>query len=253
MPDFNALRSAIEKTRIIATPAESEQLRATLVASVARPPLVLDFFNQHAGNLVMGDAKFRGAFLAADIILRDGIGVRLAMSMLGRNSGLNMNGTDFIPVLINAFSQQHTQLPIMFFGTEQPWLQRGSQRLAAAHRGPIVVVDGFQNAEDYCCVAKEHAHTFKLIVLGMGMPKQEFIAQQLKQAGIGPAIIVCGGAIIDFAAGKVTRAPSWIRALGLEWLYRLANEPRRLFKRYVFGIPVFLSCVVMSRFQVRQR
>lgn len=253
MCDFSALRGAIERMKIITTEAERAQLLAMVVTPSGQVPVVFDFLNQHAGNLVMNDSQFRAAFLATDIILRDGVGVRLAMSIFGKSSGLNMNGTDFIPILIDAFSQQHPQLPIIFFGTQEPWLQRGSRRLTATHPGPVVVTDGFRNGEHYCAAAKHYADTFKLIVLGMGMPKQELIAQQLKHAGIGPAVIVCGGAIIDFAAGKVTRAPSWIRTLGMEWLYRLVNEPRRLFKRYIIGIPVFLSCVIMSRLRVREK
>jgi exopolysaccharide biosynthesis WecB/TagA/CpsF family protein len=54
-------------------------------------------------------------------------------------------------------------------------------------------------------------------------------------------VIVCGGAILDFLGGGATRAPAWMRRLGIEWLYRLAREPRRLFKRYVLGNPLFLS------------
>ena len=55
-----------------------------------------------------------------------------------------------------------------------------------------------------------------------------------------PCLIVCGGAIIDFLGGKTPRAPLWMRQVGLEWVFRLALEPRRLFHRYVIGNPLFL-------------
>jgi N-acetylglucosaminyldiphosphoundecaprenol N-acetyl-beta-D-mannosaminyltransferase len=55
-----------------------------------------------------------------------------------------------------------------------------------------------------------------------------------------PCVIVCGGAIVDFIGGKVSRAPNLVRTLGMEWLYRLYLEPKRLFKRYVVGNPLFL-------------
>jgi exopolysaccharide biosynthesis WecB/TagA/CpsF family protein len=72
------------------------------------------------------------------------------------------------------------------------------------------------------------------------MPKQEQVAAQLRKQLSNGCLIVCGGAIIDFLGGKVTRAPLWVRNWGIEWMYRLAVEPKRLFKRYVIGNPKFL-------------
>jgi N-acetylglucosaminyldiphosphoundecaprenol N-acetyl-beta-D-mannosaminyltransferase len=68
-----------------------------------------------------------------------------------------------------------------------------------------------------------------------------FIDMALRAALGYPCVIVCGGAIIDFLGGKTARAPGWMRRFGLEWAFRLACEPRRLFHRYVMGNPVFVS------------
>lgn len=247
MGRFANLRSAIERVCVVSTPDEQAQLLNRLLDEQRSAPLVLDFLNQHAGNLLMSDATFRAAFSSADVILRDGIGMRLAMMVLGRPSGLNMNGTDFIPQLVQHFSQRFPQAPIFFFGTKEPWLQRGAHALLGRHAGPVQLADGFQDGSHYCAILAEHPQPVQLVVLGMGMPKQELIAKQLKAIATGATLIVCGGAIIDFAAGKVTRAPNWMRTAGLEWLYRLTQEPQRLFRRYVIGIPIFLSCVLMSR------
>ncbi|MDB6063264.1 MAG: b-glycosyltransferase, Glycosyltransferase Family 26-like protein [Verrucomicrobiaceae bacterium] len=251
MPDLGALRHAIERIHIINTNDEREQLLETLLHPASPKPLTLDFLNQHAGNLLVGNDEFRSAFLDTDIILRDGIGLKLAMSILGKVAGLNMNGTDFIPALVQVYLQQHPTKPLLIFGTAEPWLSRGAAALAGDHKGGVALVDGFQQANVYCDAAAEHAQSFKLILLAMGMPKQEQVARALKNAAIGPALIVCGGAIVDFAAQRFARAPAWIRDLGLEWLYRLANEPRRLFARYVIGIPLFLARVALSRIHAR--
>lgn len=80
----------------------------------------------------------------------------------------------------------------------------------------------------------------------MGMPKQEAVAAKLAAIG-GPCLIVCGGAILDFLGGKVSRAPEWLRRLGGEWLYRLLREPKRLFMRYVVGNPLFLLRTLLYR------
>jgi N-acetylglucosaminyldiphosphoundecaprenol N-acetyl-beta-D-mannosaminyltransferase len=75
----------------------------------------------------------------------------------------------------------------------------------------------------------------------MGMPRQEEVAAGLREVLSHPCLIVCGGAIIDFLGGKTPRAPLWMRKTGMEWVYRLALEPRRLFQRYVIGNPLFLT------------
>lgn len=252
MPELSSLVRVIARTRAIATLAERGQLLDSLCNDAQEGATVVDFFNQHAGNLAVSNAQFRADFLAADCVLRDGIGARLAFKLFGRDGGLNMNGTDLIPILIQHFSQRHPDAPLFIFGTDEPWLQRGAARLAVSHQGPLVTADGFRAVEDYQALLCEYAAMPKLVVLGMGMPRQEYVAQQLKSAICGPMLIVCGGAIIDFAAGKVARAPAWIRACGLEWLYRLACEPRRLFNRYVIGIPVFVMRVVLSRLKSPQ-
>jgi hypothetical protein len=106
---------------------------------------------------------------------------------------------------------------------------------------PVDLIDGFQSQSVYVQQALENKPS--LIVLAMGMPKQEQVAVALKAALDYPCLIVCGGAIIDFIGGKVQRAPLWMRQWGIEWVYRLLREPKRLFKRYVIGNVVFMARV----------
>lgn len=204
-------------------------------------PFVLSFVNAHAHNLAAGDARFRADLLASDCILRDGIGMQLLYQLLGKAPGLNMHGTDFIPLLLRRFAGR----PVALLGTQQPWLGKTAARVAEA--SPLgAVLDGFQPEGAYLPALQEKPAD--LVVLGMGMPRQERVAQLLK-AGLGgrPCLIVNGGAILDFLGGKVQRAPAWMSAVGLEWTYRLAQEPRRLFKRYVVGNAAFLARAVRTR------
>jgi exopolysaccharide biosynthesis WecB/TagA/CpsF family protein len=74
----------------------------------------------------------------------------------------------------------------------------------------------------------------------MGMPKQELLSATIARELPGPMLIVNGGAILDFLAHRVPRAPRVMRNLGLEWLFRLLIEPTRLWRRYLIGNLVFL-------------
>jgi N-acetylglucosaminyldiphosphoundecaprenol N-acetyl-beta-D-mannosaminyltransferase len=92
-----------------------------------------------------------------------------------------------------------------------------------------------------------------VVLVGLGAPKQELFIDQVRRE-LSPAVLVAVGAGIDFAAGVLPRAPRWMSLSGLEWLYRLAREPRRLFTRYLIRDPGFVIVVLRSMHaQRRQR
>lgn len=179
--------------------------------------------------------------LRSDLLLRDGLGVQLGLRAFGRTPGLNMDGTDFIPRLARSYSGRR----IALFGTRSPWLLTAKQRLE--HEGLEVVAchHGFAPADTYGDLAREAKP--ELVILGMGMPKQEDVAIRLREQLSAPVLIVNGGAILDFLGGKVPRAPQVMRRSGTEWAYRLYREPRRLARRYVIGIPEFFEHVALAR------
>jgi N-acetylglucosaminyldiphosphoundecaprenol N-acetyl-beta-D-mannosaminyltransferase len=210
-----------------------------LLHSLEKPtePLVLAFVNAHAMNSAAAEREFFEALMGADLVLRDGIGMAILMRMLNQAPGLNLNGTDLIPKILARYAGRS----IALFGTQEPYLSRAREavqtRLAPA--SDCIAAHGFLDNEAYLNLAAQHRPS--LIVLGMGMPRQEEVAVLLRAALGYPCLIVCGGAIIDFIGNKTSRAPGWMRRTGLEWAYRLALEPKRLFKRYVLGNPLFLA------------
>jgi N-acetylglucosaminyldiphosphoundecaprenol N-acetyl-beta-D-mannosaminyltransferase len=204
-------------------------------------PYIVSFVNAHAANLGWNTPAMLESLLRSDLLLRDGIGVKLGLKAFGRPYGLNMNGTDFIPKIARAYQGRRAAL----FGTRSPWLDTARQKLEAEGLVVVACHDGFSPPEKYLELAEETKP--ELIILAMGMPKQEDIAVRLRERLSHPVLIVNGGAILDFLGGKVTRAPELMRNTGLEWLYRLYLEPKRLARRYLLGIPVFFSHVVVTR------
>jgi len=210
-----------------------------LLASLTHPakPTVLAFVNAHAMNSAATSREFFDAVRAADVVLRDGIGMAILLKLLDLEPGFNMNGTDLIPKILRRYAGRR----IALFGTQDPYLSRACDVIAAtlAPGSEFIGEHGFHDTATYVRLANEWRP--ELIVLGMGMPRQEAVARELRASLDAPCLIVCGGAIIDFLGGKTPRAPRWLQAVGLEWAFRLALEPRRLFRRYVIGNPVFLA------------
>ena len=158
-----------------------------------------------------------------------------------RPVGLNMNGTDFIPRI----SRKYAGRRVALFGTRSPWLDNARRTLEEWGLQVVVSHEGFDPPDTYVRLATEARPD--LIIMAMGMPKQEEVSVKLREALGHPVLIVNGGAILDYIGGKVPRAPKVMRQTGMEWLFRLAVEPRRLFHRYVVGIPVYFTHVAEVR------
>lgn len=208
-------------------------------------PTSLGFINQHSINLMHSDETIYEQFLSLSYLLRDGIGVKLACMYKGINPKDNLNGTDLIPRIITSINKSDRKVNFFAFGTSEPWLSQGASNLFKTE--DVITENGFQDEDVYIKTFKANANENSLncVVLAMGMPKQEKLALLLSKIQV-PSLIICGGAIIDFQAGKVKRSPEILRKLGLEWLYRLLSEPKRLFKRYVIGIPKFFYNLIFN-------
>jgi N-acetylglucosaminyldiphosphoundecaprenol N-acetyl-beta-D-mannosaminyltransferase len=229
--------------RVKLVPGEDEL--STVFASIdpknLRKPTRIAFVNAHGFNLCYRNNDFLQHLLDSDFVFRDGSGMKILCSMLGHDPGLNLNGTDLIPRIVSLYGGQSAAL----LGTSEPYLERAASEFEKKGVRPTVLMDGFRDDEEYLKALQNRP--VPLIILAMGMPKQERVAALLARNLRYPCLIVCGGAILDFMGGKVKRAPLIFRQLGIEWLYRLAQEPKRLFKRYVIGNAVFLTrCAVLA-------
>ncbi|MDR3534449.1 MAG: WecB/TagA/CpsF family glycosyltransferase [Rhodopila sp.] len=240
---LEAARAVIDKIEIIDTDAEE----ASLIARMLRTdrPLVVSFVNQHVLNIAWKSPEFAERLIRSDVLLRDGIGMEICLSTLRRGVGRNMNGTDFIPRLAAAFSGRRTAI----YGTVEPWIDRAASVLEQWGCRIVSTLDGFRQEAEYVSDAMRTAP--ELIVLAMGNPKQEAVADAIAASTQQPVVIVTGGAIADFLAQRFERAPAWMRRAHCEWVYRLLREPRRLWRRYLIGGFTFVSHVLWLRLAPR--
>jgi N-acetylglucosaminyldiphosphoundecaprenol N-acetyl-beta-D-mannosaminyltransferase len=229
----------VARLSIVADEAAEAELLKRL--SAVQCPTVVAFVNQHAVNLAWARPDFAAALRLSDILLRDGVGIEYFLKLNGCPSGRNMNGTDFIPKLAAAFTGRR----VAVLGTKAPWTGRAAAALTSLGCDVVIQLDGFQ--EDDAYIRSLEATRPELVIVAMGMPKQELIATRLSAAVSFPTVIVSGGAIADFLAGRHSRAPRMLREAGLEWLFRVALEPRRLAGRYLSGGATFLWRIAVLR------
>jgi exopolysaccharide biosynthesis WecB/TagA/CpsF family protein len=230
----------------VAALSHESALATVLEAIAGRHHLKLAFCNAHLVNLAADDGALRRQ-LAGFLVLADGIGVDIASRLLhGKTFPANLNGTDFTPALLKAAP---VALRIGLVGGRPGIAERAAARLAQDHPRHAfkVVSHGFFSASaEAGILAKLETDPPDILLVAFGNPLQErWISEKLSARHCMVAAGV--GALFDFMAGEVARAPTPIRRLRLEWLYRLWLEPGRLWRRYIVGNPVFLTRILHLR------
>lgn len=197
------------------------------------------FLNAHAVNNAVKNKEFFNTIIEGDYLLRDGIGVQMAFKFFGLESTKNLNGTDLIPEII----KQYKDKKIALFGASDKVLKATNNRLhSEGYKNIVISLNGFYNDIKYIEACK--AHNPDIVILCMGMPKQELLSKQLSSHA---QLIICGGGWIDFYSGTKDRAPRWIRSINLEWVYRLVKEPKRLGKRYTIDILYYFYIILCTK------
>ncbi|HEX2057082.1 MAG TPA: WecB/TagA/CpsF family glycosyltransferase [Actinomycetota bacterium] len=222
--------------------------RAEIVRLYERDrPALVAYANAHTLNLASRDSGYREVLRSADIVLNDGAGLAIAGRVFGRPFPENLNGSDFNPAILEEAAERGW--PVFFLGARPGVAAEAAQRLSA-RIGALRVVgtrDGYFAASESDEVARSIAATGAgVLMVAMGNPLQELWLNRHLEA-TGARLGVGVGAFLDFSAGVVPRAPTWLNRLGLEWVYRLLQEPRRMWRRYVVGNPLFLARVLRAR------
>ena len=221
----------LENVRVVHDPEFLSQIIHQV--SLSETPVIISFINQHAFNIAWLNTTMRKQLHLSDFLLRDGVGMEFLFRLLGRTPGINCNGTDLIPQILESFQNQSA----VGFGTSDQWLSIAAEKIEQSGLVVAYTHHGFAAEELYLDAILRCKP--RVILLGMGMPRQEALSHLIKSKIDWPCVIINGGAILDFMADRFVRAPEAIRAVRLEWLFRLMLEPKRLFGRYVVGGMLF--------------
>ena len=193
------------------------------------------------------DERLKRVLLETDLITADGMSVVWASRLLGHGLKQRVTGIDLFQRLVDHAAQRG--LSVYFLGARDESVRGTVRRLAT--RYPNLRVAGYRNGyfaldESYAVARAIRCSRADLLFVAMGSPAQEYwIATNLALTGSRFALGVGGS--FDHVSGFARRAPQWMQRSGLEWLYRLSREPRRLWKRYLVGNSAFIWLIVRAR------
>lgn len=204
--------------------------------------------NAHVCNLAKRDRELH-EFLSRSETYADGQSVVWAARLLGGYLPERLATTDIAwPVLRAAAS---AELPVYFLGADEGIARTAADRLRSQIPGLRIRTHHgyFSDDESAPVIADIRDHGTRILFVGMGDPRQQRWVQQ-HLGDLPPAVLTCGG-LFDWLSGSNRRAPKWMIGAGLEWLWRLMLEPRRLARRYLLGNPAFIAAILRQRIAPR--
>ena len=199
------------------------------------------FVNADCLNIAYRDRRYRDTLAGCEAVFADGIGVRLGAALTGQGVRDNLNGTDMFPRLCEQLAARG--LGLYLLGGRDGVAEEAARRMV--ERFPNLIISGchhgyFDQADATTIVDEINRSGAAVLLVSMGAPTQEaWISKHLDRLSVRVCMGV--GGLVDFYSGRVSRAPLWVRQIGMEWVWRLAQEPARLWRRYLIGNPLFLA------------
>lgn len=211
--------------------------------------LTISYANVHTLNVAYQDAEYRRILESADLVYCDGGGVVLGARLLGGYLPGRMTGADWIYPLARTCAEEGVSL--YFLGSKTGVAEMAARRLQSLY--PDLAIVGIHEGYIASSVEKSlrviagiNQAAPDILLVGMGTPLQEKWIATYRQR-IQVPVCWAVGALFDFVAGVVPRAPRWMLDHGMEWLFRLMIEPRRLGQRYMVGNPLFIYRILRQR------
>jgi N-acetylglucosaminyldiphosphoundecaprenol N-acetyl-beta-D-mannosaminyltransferase len=213
------------------------------------------FANAHTTVTARLDRDYAAVLQHAHMVLPDGRSVFAVGRAQGFGCVKQISGPDFMWALLK--SSNETPFRHYFYGGSESTLER--LLAVVREKCPNALVVGGESppfrdltaSEEEAALERIRRTNPQFVWVGLGAPRQEIWMSRFAES-LRPAILLGVGAAFDFHAGAIPRAPNWIRMIGLEWLFRLSREPKRLWKRYAITNTLFIVFVLidmMKRFR----
>ena len=206
--------------------------------------------------LIHNDPDFAEVYEDADYRLCDSKILYFVSRFLGTPIREKISGSDFFPDFCQ-YHKDNEDIKIFLLGAKEGVALQAQENINAKIGRPIIVGThspsfGFEKNEQESLEIIEIIKNSgaNVLAVGVGAPKQEKWIHKYKAELPNIKIFLAIGATIDFEAGNKKRAPKWVSESGLEWLHRLFSEPKRLWRRYLIGGPLFCWLVLKQKLQL---
>jgi len=204
------------------------------------------FLNADCLYRAQNDDEYRYILNTADLVLPDGVGLRLIVKWLGSKLAGNCNGTDFSPLFLARTTQKGYK--VFFLGGRLGTAEKAAENLR--RKIPEIRIVGTHSGyldNETEVINKINHSGADILFVAMGVPIQEkWINRNLDK--LNPRLCLGVGGLFDYIAGNVKRAPKIIRIIQLEWLWRIAMEPKRLWRRYLVDDIKLFRAVIKQKY-----
>jgi N-acetylglucosaminyldiphosphoundecaprenol N-acetyl-beta-D-mannosaminyltransferase len=242
------VKESFENTSILGVRIDlislDDLLRYVMLMVHGQRKTIISYVNVHAVNIAYELGWFKDFINHAQVVFCDGFGVKWAAHFLMRKEIIRLTPPDWFDRLAGMCAENG--ISTFFLGTRQDVIEKAAAFIIKKYPGLKIVGfhDGFfdkdpKSSENQEVLARINMLRPDILVVGFGMPAQEkWISENWDDLQVKVAVPV--GAMFDYMAGEVKRAPRWMTDNGLEWFGRLLIEPGRLWRRYIIGNPLFL-------------
>lgn len=235
------------------------------LASIPQGKKLINTINAHSFNTAKKDELFAEALTNGDVLIPDGVSIVKACRWIKAKSlpKERIAGWDLFEFEMGKLNDNHNEnhnekkKRVMFMGSSEKVLELIRRKAAEVYPNIEVVTysppykPAFTDEDNRAIVEAINAAAPDLLWIGMTAPKQEkWTYSHWNELNIHCHVGTIG-AVFDFFAGTVERAPLWWQDHSLEWLYRLIKEPKRMWKRYVLGNPLFLWNITLEAISIR--
>ena len=193
------------------------------------------------------DPELRAIIESCDLVSADGQPIVWASRLLGRPLRARVTGVDLMVRLIERASERGHRLYLL--GAREPVVRAAAARIVREHPGTTVAGwhNGYWAADREEDLVREIAASRPdILFVAISSPRKEQFLAQWKDVIDAPFVMGVGGSF-DVYAGFTRRAPRWMQRIGLEWLFRVAQEPRRMWRRYLSDAPRFARIVIRAK------
>ena len=190
-----------------------------------------------------GDGELWGYLKKADLVTADGMPLVVLSRLLRKPLPERVTGADMVPALCERAAKEG--LSVYVLGGDKDALDEAFKRLAAVKVAGLDPAFVKLDSPDPAIVERINAANPDILFVALGNPKQElWMGRNL--ASLRAGVVIGIGGTFNFIAGRVRRAPRWMQKSGLEWIYRISQEPGRLWRRYAYGLVKFSYLSVLS-------